>query len=182
METYDTTVGELAHLAIAQIAAIGRAEGQGDLGPRAWSIAGELVRGRPQLGYRSRAARLSVASAAAVYAGYFLPPAGWHLIGSEIEIPGGRLDLGWRSEDDLIIYDEIKLAASQGSKRGDGPTSRQVARYAAYGVAEHGAQFAGVRLILLGTPRRSMLVGPGDRLVRLTDTALWFEGNGEVRP
>jgi hypothetical protein len=148
-----------------------------------WPIAIHLLPSG-SLGPRTRAGRLTVASLAAVYVTCFLPPDGWTLVGVEQELgDAGRVDLVWRGPAGELLYDELKLAATLAPPTGgDGPGRRQSARYAAHGSLEHGARFAGVRLILLGAPRHSMLVGPGGRLRRLTDTPYWFERGRQPAP
>jgi hypothetical protein len=148
-----------------------------------WPIAIHLLPSG-SLGPRTRAGRLTVASLAAVYVTCFLPPDGWTLVGVEQELgDAGRVDLVWRDPAGELLCDELKLAATLAPPTGgDGPGRRQSARYAAHGSLEHGARFAGVRLILLGAPRHSMLVGPGGRLRRLTDTPYWFERGRQPAP
>lgn len=173
--SHSLILGELVHRAVAEIAG-------GDLGRPAteivetcWPIAIRLSRARP-LGTRARAAKLTVASLTAVYIRYFLPPKGWTLLAAELDLGGdGRVDLAWSGPRDEILFDEVKVAAALGQRGDDGPGRRQAARYAANGSRRCGDRFAGVRLVLLGAPRHSMLVGPGDRLRRLADTEFWFE-------
>lgn len=179
-ESYQRMVGTLTHRAVADIAGRGPGLTDEELASQAWTTARELVRAQPELGSRSRAARLVIATSAAVYVRCFLPPAPWSLSGAEVEIEGGRIDLVWTAPDTSVVYDELKLAGALGRPTGQGPTSRQTARYSAHGLATHGERFAGVRLVLLGAPRHSMLIGPGDRLRRLADTPFWFEGKKEA--
>jgi len=164
--------GALAHLTIADIARLSRTATEPELLERAWSLAGTLVRDAG-LGSRARCCRLEIAGAAGVYVRYFLPPVSWTLVGSEVEIDDGRLDLVWATEG-AVLYDELKLTAGHGLPTGEGPTRRQAARYSVHGSATYGERFAGVRLVLLGAPRHSQLIGPGAALQRLIDTPFWF--------
>jgi hypothetical protein len=178
---YDLIVGEQAHRAVAAIARLGRRAGMPALEEAAWEVAGELMAKHRDLGLRARAGRLVVGSAAAVYARVFLPPASWTLRDAEVDIEGGRLDLVWDTDDARVVYDEVKLVGSLDRPRGEGRTSRQVRAYLAHGNITHGDAFGGVRLVLLGAPRHSMLIGPGERRARLVDTPLWFAELGEDR-
>lgn len=175
MNRYDLVVGHAVHKVIGSVALLGREAGATRLREVAWTTAGDLLADpSKKLGLRKRAAQLVVASTAAVYARIFLPPCDWTLLGTEVAIDGGRIDLVWRVDDGRVVYDELKLGGSLDLPRGPGRTSRQVHAYADHGLAAHGAAFAGVRLCLLGAPRQSLLIGPGAAVRRLIDTELWF--------
>ncbi len=168
---YAPAVGRAAHRVIGELAAR-RDLTAAELVELAWERAADAV-AEAELGRRSRAARLTVAGAAAVYLRRFLPPPGWQFLGAELRFESGaRADLGW--EADRVLLDELKLVSARGVPLGEGPTARQAAAYAEAGRARYGARFAGVRLLFLGAPGRSRLVLPGGRELPLADTAYEF--------
>lgn len=170
---YAVQLGSITHLLIGLLARDLRGLTAEAVLSEIWAAAGRLAT-RDRFGSRARAARITAAGAAATYYRYFMPPATWLLAGVEVEIEAGRIDLAWQSPDGVVVFDELKLASGRGRARGAGPTDRQTRRYLAHGDASLGDRFGGVRLVLLGAPRHSMLVGPGALLRRLPDTALWF--------
>ena len=172
-EAYAIALGAVAHRLVGLLATEYRHLTGPALLAELWSAAGRLAT-TERFGRRARAARMGAAGAAAVYQRYFLPPADWTLIGVEVAIDGGRLDLAWELPGSTVVFDEVKLAFGRSRAGGNGPTDRQVRRYLAHGDATFGERFGGVRLLRLGAPRTSMLVGPGSRLRRLADTTLWF--------
>jgi hypothetical protein len=175
---YAMDLGSITHALVGYLATECRTRTGPELGRLLWAAAGRLATAE-RFGRRARTARMSAAGAAAVYHRYFLPPPAWRLIGVELDIEGGRIDLGWELEASTVVFDELKLAFGRSRPRGFGPTTRQARNYLAHGKVTFGERFAGVRVLLLGAPRHSMLVGPGDQLRRLSDTPLWFaEGAG----
>lgn len=170
---YAVSLGTITHALVGCLATECRGLAGAGLGAALWSAACGLATVE-RFGRRARAARMSAAGAAAVYHRYFLPPPEWTLTGCEVDIEGGRIDLVWELEGSTVIFDELKLAFGRSRPRGVGPTDRQVRRYLAYGHATYGERFGGVRLLLLGAPRHSRLVGPGSQLRLLSDTSLWF--------
>jgi hypothetical protein len=172
---YRMSVGKLAHRTVAEVAGGDLSRSTRETVAECWPV---VIRLAPagSLGARTRAARITAASLAAVYVRFFLPPPGWTLTAVEAQLADdGRVDLVWVSSEGTVVFDELKLAGTSGRSGGDGPDRRQAARYSAYGSRIHGERFGGVRLVMLGAPRHSMLVGPGARLCRLSDSPLWFE-------
>jgi hypothetical protein len=182
--TFLAEVSERAHRVIALAAAECHPLGATDLHEVAWELTGRVLAATP-ITQRTRSARLMIAGHAAVYLRYFIPPASWRFLGAELELgPGARADGAWESAEGVLV-DEVKLAATLARPGGEGPARRQAARYSALAAARWGDRFVGARLVFLGGPRYSLLVGPGDRLRRLVDTPYWFEGttvSGEVAP
>jgi len=171
-------VGAATHRAIGRLVEDPAAWSDGDLDRRASLLAGRLLAEHPEAPLR-RQARRQVARDAAAYARWFLPPAGWTLLGSEVPLgDAGRVDVAWRTGDGEVVYDEVKRAATA-----DAPSPswvRQALRYAAHGRGAHGDAFAGVRLILLGAPRSSRLITGHGASQPLPGTALWFGPDGRA--
>lgn len=176
--SYEAIVGRTAHILVG-LAATHRSERPDELRERIWQASGRLIRLHPELRMRARAARISAAGAAAVYARFFMPDERWSLAGNEVEIPDGRIDLVWHGTEGHVLYDELKVALGRAQASGDGPTRRQAARYLAHGTRTHGEHFAGVRVLLLGAPRHSLLL-TGESIVPLETTELWFAARKEV--
>lgn len=173
---YPAIVGTLVHRLVGAVAHESRTADGIALPELCWARAGELVR-EAGLGSRARGARLEIAGAAARYLRWFLPPSSWTLAGVELEIAEGRLDLAWASPADMVLYDEVKHGVGRGTPDDAGPARRQAARYAAHGAAAHGGAFAGVRLVLLRSPRRSLLVLPGNVARPLVESPYWFDSS-----
>lgn len=173
VQEHATALGSVAHQLIAELVTDLRDRDEPAVLIDLWARAGRLAT-RERFGSRARAARISAAGAAATYRRYFLPTPDWTILGVELPIDGGRVDIAWEGPGSVIVFDEIKLAFGRSRARGAGPTDRQVRGYLAHGEAAFGERFGGVRLLLLGAPRYSMLIGPGSQLRRLSETALWF--------
>jgi hypothetical protein len=166
--------GTYAHELVAEIARRSRTESPAVIDAALWAIAGEVVTDEIW-GRRTRTARLVATGQASIYRSCFLPPQDWILVGTEVEIDGGRLDAVWElPENGGIIYDEIKSSQSLRIPHGPGPTADQVARYIDYGRRTLGESFIGVRLIFLASPGSSRLVTPTSSTL-LAETRFWFE-------
>lgn len=164
-------VGSAIHRVIGELAPLAHVPLE-TLIETAWVLAGAAV-ADVRLGRRARAARLTIAGAAAVYVERFLPPASWRSLGTELELGEGRRgDLGWARG--WVLIDELKSADAVTAPRGNGPTLRQVVDYARLGRQRYGERFIGVRLIFLGAPNRSRLVTPDGLNVALADTPYSF--------
>lgn len=79
----------------------------------------------------------------------------WKFLGAEVNLGTGRVDLVWETPDDLVVIDELKLAAFA-DMVDDPKTVAQAERYVDAGVAWWGELFAGVRLLPLLSPARAM--------------------------
>lgn len=114
-----------------------------------------------------QAAKQRVLSAASLYFRLFLPAAEWRHDGSELRAGARRLDLIWRHPAGEVMADEVKSgrAVSLDARRA---LESQVAAQVAVGVERFGAEFVGVRAVLLAAPRRSYLLradGTSENLV-----------------
>lgn len=84
----------------------------------------------------------------------------WVCAGHELQLPhGGRLDLLWRHHDGDYLIDEIKTKAL-GTRAEQLALEEQLARYLRIGRLNYTERFAGVRVLILGAPRRSFLAAP----------------------
>lgn len=91
--------------------------------------------------------------------------ADWTFIGSEVRLPGARLDLVWRDTAGVHWIDELKTGSNPdhlGHR-----TREQLARYRELG-AEEFERFGGIRLCVLRHPRHSLLVRPDGSVARLS--------------
>lgn len=130
-----------------------------------FTAAGRLVRARPfSETYRAGPQRVTCLTVIGLA---MSPPPGWAFLGSELPAGDGRLDLAWSAPIDdggpmagSVLIDEIKVV-SYAAQLDDNRTLNQVRRYLDFGVATYGSQFAGVRLLALSAPRRSLLWRPG---------------------
>jgi hypothetical protein len=170
----------MTHELIATIAARDPRDDVATLLAEISSLAPALACRQSGLGSRTRAATLVAMTSAATYVRRFLPPPTCRLIGTEMPVEGGRVDLVWGTGADGIIYDEVKLASGAGSHMVDGAALQQVLRYATAGRARHGDAFLGVRLLLLGAPRSSLFFDPAGRQQLLSGTRFQFDIPVEV--
>jgi len=104
------------------------------------------------------AARQRLLGPVAVYFADFGPRPRWKLIGAEVSIGRSRVDLLWK-DGARLFADELKtgpaavdLAAAQ--------VDEQALRQARAGAKRYGANFAGVRVVLLAAPARSFWMRP----------------------
>jgi hypothetical protein len=172
--------GTYTHELVAEVARRSRTEPPAFIDAALRSMAAEVV-SDAIWGRRTRTARLVACGQAAIYKSCFLPPQNWILLGTEVEIEGGRLDALWEiPEFGGVLYDEVKTSQSLRIPTGPGPTAEQVARYVDHGVRNSTPErpFIGVRLLFLASPGSSRLVTPtGSRL--LSETEFWFEARLE---
>lgn len=106
-----------------------------------------------------------------------MSPVGWQFLGCEVPAGRGRVDLVWGEPGrwGRVLIDEMKLAGFTGVV--DDPTTHaQVLRYLTWGAGEFGNQFAGVRVLALSAPRRSLLFKASDPHTpsRLVGSDLWW--------
>ena len=99
----------------------------------------------------------------------------WDFMGCEVSAGSGRVDLVWGQPlTGSVLIDELK-AAGVGAVIDDATTHAQVLRYLNWGIRAFGDRFAGLRLLALSAPRRSLLFTPDapNSPKRLIETALW---------
>lgn len=130
------------------------------------TVAGNELLQESVAAYR-QAAKQRVLSGVSLYFRLFLPASQWRYGGSELQAGPRRLDLIWRHGSGEIMADELKSGRAVGfdSRRS---LEAQVAAQVAVGVERFGAEFVGVRAILLAAPRRSYLLradGTSENLV-----------------
>lgn len=100
------------------------------------------------------------------------PPTGWSFVGAEVPAGPGAADLAWRSPEGEMLIDEVKVTGLARVLE-DSRTRAQVDRYRAWGRAEFGDLFAGLRLLALAGPMRSRWYPPTGPSQRLVDTGWW---------
>lgn len=180
------TIGRLVHQLVAEAVSSGvhRASVE-DLRDFVWTRTAELATSRT-FGRAVRSARLAIAGHTTGYLRRFAPPASWSLLGAEYSMgSAGVADLVWVEADGRILLDELKFAGGIHVAVGDGPTRQQARRYATAARERWGDRSVGVRVVLLGAPRRSYLVHPDLRESPLLSTPFWFDArilSREVAP
>ena len=115
-----------------------------------------VLQGRAVL-YR-QAAKQTLASALAVYFRYFAPAERWRLLGSEVAVGSCRFDLLF-DVGGVIVADELKSGRLDGADAWQA-LERQLERELCGGRERWGDAFGGVRVLVLGAPRRSFLAAP----------------------
>lgn len=107
---------------------------------------------------RQQAAHQWLASTASLYFRLFALPAGWDLAGVEVRAPHCRFDLLWRNRfGGDVLADELKTGKA-GDLVGGAALEHQLERERRDGVELYGERFLGVRLLVLGAPRRSLFL------------------------
>ncbi len=157
----DAEVGVKVHHLIGQFAQQVRRPDAEEV----FAAAGALVRAHPfSETYRAGPQRVTCLTIIGLA---LAPPLEWTFLGSELPAGDGKLDLGWsappgvaRAMAGAVFFDEIKVASYAGQLE-DNRTLDQVRRYLDFGTATYGSHFAGVRLLALSAPRRSVLWCPG---------------------
>jgi len=90
------------------------------------------------------------------YADAFPPSSGSRFLGSEVAVPGGRLDLLWRSPSGLLFADENKTGALLYPL--DRPAVGQARRQLQGALVTYGAEFAGIRILSFAAPWESLFL------------------------
>jgi hypothetical protein len=137
--------------------------------------AAAVLKLRPLSADRRRGAQL-VGSLARAYVRGFRPSPEWELVGSEIELGSGRVDLLWRHRRARrLLIDELK--AERGRDVGPDPEDLdQVERYHRDAILAFPRHEVTVRLIILGPPTRChVFVRPDDFLAARTRRAGGFD-------
>jgi hypothetical protein len=156
--------GVLTHALIAVLAPVLPTLTDVTLSERLFDLAGAMVSGENV--NRRRALAATATGHAAAYLRRFAPSSPWRLLGCEFDTGNGRVDLAWKhTVTNIVFYDEIKT-----TNRSVAALSQdwlvQANRYATAGRAEHGDNFAGVRLVPLGALHLMSLCLP-DLVTRL---------------
>ena len=104
-----------------------------------------------------QSARARLTHALSVYMNFFAPPDTWELVGCEVSFGDPLADIVWRDANGRIVLDELKAHRCRGVRP-------QAARRQVDGLLEgasgrYGAEFAGVRYLVLGAPGTSRWVG-----------------------
>lgn len=99
----------------------------------------------------------------------FAAPAGWSVLGTELTVDGGRVDVAWAHEDGRVLFDEIKGVRGQSYGLTTGQLT-QASRHCAAGAARFGDRFVGVRVVMVMNTAHSVLVTPGGSMVPLADS------------
>jgi hypothetical protein len=134
---------------------------------RIHDLAGALVDGD-----NANRRRVLLSTAAGHAATYLrrLAPTGWSLLGCEFDTGNGRVDLAWQHLDGRVFFDEVKTV-----NRPVGVLTPswvdQAARYARGGKGHFGADFAGVRLLPIGSLHCAALVRADGTFSRLSPTS-----------
>lgn len=138
-------IGSLTHALIATHAPLRDAAGYPDnLVARLNAAARALLDGS------NPSRRIAIASQAVGLANRYLttlaPVAPWRLLAVEYETGAGPVDVAWVSDDDLVLFDEVKTS-TVASHAMPSHWVAQTRRYARAGAATFGARFAGARLV-----------------------------------
>lgn len=115
----------------------------------------------------------AVLAGAATYFRFFAPAGHWLLVGTELELGDSRADIVWRPQPGNYLVDELKSTAPTSLTPRDATTD-QLARQLAGGRTNFGDAFAGIRLLALSAPRRSLFVSPTGALSPLYEETLWL--------
>ncbi len=113
-----------------------------------------------------QAAKQTLATTLAIYFRYFAYPTSWRLVGCELPAGRCRFDLVFERPDGKLVADELKTGRVEHAAARDA-LEAQLRRELTGGQQRWGDRFAGVRVILLGAPRRSFFAhcdGPREAL------------------
>ena len=100
------------------------------------------------------------------------PPANAQFLGAEVAARGGRVDLLWKCRQIGIWADETKCWRHSPGRELDEETWAQVWRYMDWGIDTFGAEFVGVRVLLLGHMYDCLLVQRDGIVLPLSDSRL----------
>lgn len=145
-------VGLAVHLVIAELMREGRR--QPTLQELLIVAAGSALM-RKRVGSYRQAARQRLLTATSVYLRYFVPGPEWRFVGSEVAVPGARLDLVFEAVDGRVMADEIKTGRLSATEQAG--FEEQIQRQLRGGGELYGTDFAGVRGLLLWAPSRSFI-------------------------
>lgn len=154
--------GSAIHAFLSQLAACVPVPSEGEV----VELAAVEARRRGGSTVKQMMLRARLASAGVAYLPYRDPV--FAFFGSEVAVPGGRLDLGWRLPDGRLLFDEVKsgfLLRPYDSAAVDAQVEAQLA-----GALElYGERFAGLRVLRLFAPALSVLLRPDRTRTPLTE-------------
>ena len=159
MSTYraneSVNAGTLAHEGIGRLLLAGGSPSMSEIDQVVRDLMPDY---RKDINFRSF--RLRVGSGIRAYMWRFALDQPWRLIGREVQVGTGRVDILWWNGTEYLI-DEIKTGLITQMTL-QGAASQQTDRYAADGLAAYGTAFLGVRCLPLLDPRSAELkVAPG---------------------
>lgn len=170
--TFAAEVGTRVGLVIAELASNSRRNLGYHLGEVVLEATNAVFVERP-MHRQPKAGRQRVAGLAAVYYRLFLPPVEWTLLGAEMALGDGRVDLAWQLPDQRVLVDELK-AIGYGDRLLTSDTRAQVTRYLEAGTERWGEGFSGVRLIALAAPYHSIFLPNVRERADLAETEFFF--------
>ncbi len=104
-----------------------------------------------------QSSRARLTQALSVYMRFFVPPDDWQLVGCEVALGNQLADMVWRDAEGRVVLDELKAERCRGVR--PQAARHQVDALLQAALGRYGADFAGVRYILLGAPGTSRWVG-----------------------
>lgn len=102
--------------------------------------------------------RMRVASLVNCYLGLYLPPADFEILGHELNVGDGFVDLAW-SHTTGVLFDELKTHRELRSMH-TADIDEQMHRYRLAGRDRYGDRFLGIRLLALGNSHDSYTMLP----------------------
>jgi hypothetical protein len=103
------------------------------------------------------ALRTRYATAVVRFFGHCCPPTEWTFLGREIDVPGGRIDFLWETDDGRLVGQEIKTGDLL-DPINDDLVATQVASQVAGAAVSLGERFAGILVHHLAAPSRAFFV------------------------
>jgi len=166
---FDAKIGTLVHEVLSQVVDVCQRLGLDHSGP----LIDDAIRGvvlDRGMG-RGDKARLMVAGRVAGYLTSWLPASPTGLLGAEVRVTQGRVDLAWSHPERGTFYDEVKTWRHD-QKVVDSTALDQVEKYIDAGVKTYGTRFAGVRLITLGNRTAALWFRPDGLIEKLTGSVM----------
>ncbi len=164
-----TAVGTAVHAVVATLLEDGLVR---PTLPELYGAVGRHIGDRRFLSSRS-SLHDAVLAQAATYFRFFAPTSPWLLVGTELALGDARADVVWRPKPATYLVDELKSTAPTSLTPRDALTG-QLARQLAGGRGHFGDAFAGIRLLALSAPRRSLFVSPTGALSPLYEETAWL--------
>lgn len=143
---FDAKIGVFVHRVLGELAPTLGSMARRDALAAIGETVDRVVTGRG-LG-RAGSVRLRVIAMVVAYMDRYLPPVGAEFLATELVCGDGRVDLAWRLPGVGVWFDEIKTWRHQDVGL-DRVTWEQIHRYMAAGRGEFGAEFAGLRVLVL---------------------------------